>query len=193
MPNNLQIRFVEKFKKFTIGNVIICINLIIPIVPKAIFSGFFIAILFGTSSPNTSEKYERIIVIITIEIVFHTLTPRSIQLFNFGANSLANASAANALDRNPAKVIPICIVAKNLLGSLIIFLILFAFLSPSFACLSIFASFKDINAISAAAKKALTKINMAKTNSEIIFCFTYSFLAVKINFYYIMDCSKCQD
>ena len=29
-----------------------------------------------------------------------------------------------------------------------------------------------------------TKIKITKTNSEIIFCFTYSFLAVKINFYY---------
>ena len=148
-----------------------CINLIIPTVEKAIFSGFFIPILFGTNSPNTSEKYESIIVIITIDIVFQTDIPIGINSFNIGASSLANASAANALYKKPASVIPICIVAKNLLGSLSIFFILFAFLFPSFACLSIFASFKDINAISAAAKNAFIKINSTKTNSEIIYLF----------------------
>ncbi len=45
------------------------INLTTPIVPKAIFSGFFIATLFGTNSPNTSEKYESINVIKTIDIL----------------------------------------------------------------------------------------------------------------------------
>ena len=63
----------------------------------------------------------------------------------------------------PEIVIPICIVAKNLLGSLSIFFICFAFLFPSFACFSIFASFNEINAISVDAKKAFIKINMAKT------------------------------
>ena len=56
------------------------------------------------------------IVIKTIDILFHTPIPNGIRLFRIGANSDANVSEANALDRNPASVIPICIVAKNLLG-----------------------------------------------------------------------------
>ena len=88
-----------------------------------------------------------------IDILFHTpILTAGIQLFNTGANISANVSDAKALDRNPASVIPICIVAKNLLGSFNIFSICFAFLFPSFACFSILASFKDINAISLAAK-----------------------------------------
>ena len=76
------------------------------------------------------------------------------------AKIFAKASDAKALDKNPANVIPICIVAKNLLGFFNIFSICFAFLLPSFTCLSIFASFKDINAISDAAKYAFNKISI---------------------------------
>ena len=43
-----------------------------------------------------------------------------IHSFNTGANIPANASEANALDKKPANVIPICIVAKNLLGNLLV-------------------------------------------------------------------------
>ena len=88
-----------------------------------------------------------------------------IKLFKTGANFSANASDAKALDKNPARVIPICIVAKNLLGFFNIFEIWIAFLSPSLTLFSILASFKDINAISVAAKKALISI---KTTNIII-------------------------
>ena len=78
-----------------------------PTAKNATFSENFIAILFGTNSPITSEKYESIIVIITIDILFHTEIPSGIKFSNAGANSSANASAAKALDKNPARVIPI--------------------------------------------------------------------------------------
>ena len=111
--------------------------------------------------------------------------PNGSILSNIGASSLAKASAANALDKNPASVIPICIVARNLLGSLSIFLICFAFLFPSLLCFSIFASFKDMNAISAAAKKAFTAINMTKTISREIIClsFTLPFFIINSKYY----------
>ena len=43
----------------------------------------------------------------TIEIVFHVDILNGIKSLSTGANSLAKASAANALDKNPASVIPI--------------------------------------------------------------------------------------
>ena len=75
-----------------------------------------------------------------------------------GAKSSANDSAAKALDKNPASVTPIWIVAKNLLGTSNSFLIFCAFLSPDFASKSIFASFSDTNAISVIAKKEFSKM-----------------------------------
>ena len=106
-------------------------------------------------------KKERIIVIIKIEIPFQTsMLIAGIVLFNIGANLSANASDANALDKKPASVIPICIVAKNLLGDFSIFNICFAFLFPFFASFSTFVSFKDIKAISEAAKYAFNKIKI---------------------------------
>ena len=59
-------------------------------------------------------KKDKIIVIIIIDIPFQVpkLTAGN-TLFNFGANKSAKASEAKALDRKPANVIPICIVAKN--------------------------------------------------------------------------------
>ena len=79
--------------------------------------------------------------------------------------SMANGIAlALKLDKNPANVIPICIVAKNLLGFSNIFFFFLAFLFPSFVIKSIFASFNDINAISLAAKKAFSNIRSIKIN-----------------------------
>ena len=47
-------------------------------------------------------------VIITIDILFQTSTVSiGNHPCNIGASSLANASEANALDKNPASVIPI--------------------------------------------------------------------------------------
>ena len=132
-----------------------------PIAKYETFSEFFIPILFGTNSPKIRVKNDKIIVITIIEIPFQTSTVKNgIQLWKVGAKTSANVSDANALDKNPANVIPIWIVAKNLLGDFNIFSICFAFLSPSFALFSIFASFSDINAISLAAKKAFIKISI---------------------------------
>ena len=47
----------------------------------------------------------------------HTPIPIGIKSFSIGASFPANVSDANALDKNPANVIPICIVARNLLGN----------------------------------------------------------------------------
>ena len=101
---------------------------------------------------------------ITIEIALQVSTLiAGIKLFITGANLSAKASEANALDKKPASVIPICIVAKNLLGFFNILLICCAFLFPSFTCFSILASFKDIKAISVAAKNAFNAISITKT------------------------------
>ena len=108
-------------------------------------------------------KNDKIIVITIIDNACQNPIPGpGIHSFNIGDNSLANVSAANALDKNPASVIPICIVAKNLLGFFNIFFIFFAFLFPSFASFSIFASFSEIYAISLAAKYAFSKISIIK-------------------------------
>ena len=55
-PKILETIFVEKVKNLTNGAVAIDIAFITPIVPNAIFSEFFIAILFGTNSPNINVK-----------------------------------------------------------------------------------------------------------------------------------------
>ena len=115
-------------------------------------------------------------------MVFHTPNGiLGIMLFKIGANSDAKASAAKALDKNPAKVIPICIVDKNLLGDFNIFAIFFAFLFPSFAIKFILASFKDINAISVAAKYAFISIKIIKT----IICIFFSYVIFFISINYI--------
>ena len=121
-PNILDTKFVEAVNNFTNGAVITDIVFIIPIVKYANFSQYFIANLLGTSSPKTKVKYDSKIVIIIIDIPFHVPIPMlGIKLFKTGANFSANASDAKALDKNPARVIPICIVAKNLLGFFNIF------------------------------------------------------------------------
>ena len=80
----------------------------------------------------------------------------------------AKDSAANALAKNPAKVIPIWIVAKNLLGSPNNLINCLAFLFPSSAISFILLSFNDINAISDAAKKAFTPIKTNKNKISVI-------------------------
>ena len=116
-PNIFDTMFVDIVKNFTNGAAIIDNILIKPTAIFAILFEYFIANLFGTSSPNTNEKYESINVTIIIDTLFQNVIPSGNHLSNTGANFVANASDANALDKNPASVIPICIVAKNLLGS----------------------------------------------------------------------------
>ena len=74
-------------------------------------------------------------------------------------NGSEKLSAANALPKNPAKVIPIWMVDKNLAGVSEIFRIFLADLSPLSACFRSLLVFKDITAISLAAKKAFNAIN----------------------------------
>ena len=187
-PKIFETIFVEKVKNLTNGDITIEIALITPIDPYAIFSLYFIAIRFGTSSPKINVKYDKIIVIIIIATLFHA--PKliaGIQLYRIGDNSPANLSAANALDKNPANVIPICIVAKNLLGFSSILFIFLAFLFPSFASISTFASFKEINAISLAAKNAFIKTSIIKIKissmfvSPIVLFFSFYHKIIKIH------------
>jgi hypothetical protein len=63
---------------------------------------------------------------------------------------------AEALANNPDKVIPTCIVERNLVGSDVSFFKAIAFLFPFSANELTFVLFTDTIAISAAAKKALT-------------------------------------
>ena len=66
------------------------------------------ASLFGTSSPNTSVKKDKIKVIKIIEMVLQIeILKNGIHWLRVGASISANVSDANALDKNPAKVIPI--------------------------------------------------------------------------------------
>ncbi|MNP48727.1 hypothetical protein D3C76_1428640 [compost metagenome] len=68
--------------------------------------------------------------------------------------------AAEALAKNPANVIPTCIVAKKLLGSSSSFINASAFLFPSAANIFILFLFKETIAISDAAKKAFIHTNI---------------------------------
>ena len=77
----------------------------------------------------------------------------------------AKLSAAKAEPKNPASVMPICIVDKNLVGSSIILSIFFAFLSPSSAREWTFFSLSEITAISVAAKNALSAISTSCNSS----------------------------
>ena len=71
---------------------------------KASFSALFCAIRFGTSSPNTSEKYERITVTMMVQTV---LKKEYFPLGSSQEESLpVNLFAAKALARNPASVTP---------------------------------------------------------------------------------------
>jgi hypothetical protein len=76
-------------------------------------------------------------------------------------------SAANALPKNPASVIAICIIDKNLEGFEVSLLNVLALLSPSDINLFSFASFVDKTAISAQAKNALSKISTTCNNRGI--------------------------
>ena len=80
------------------------------------------------------------------------------------------------LTKKPANVIPICIVAKNLLGFLTFYLFVQPFYFHPLTSFPIFASFKDINVISLAAKYAFTNIN----SINITICIFVIFLSLRI-------------
>jgi len=70
----------------------------------------------------------------------------------------AKLSAANAEPRNPASVMPTCIVDRNVVGASAIFKSSFARRSPAAASRLSRLSFSEMTAISVAAKKALIEI-----------------------------------
>ena len=70
----------------------------------------------------------------------------------------AKAVDAEADDKKPASVTPICIVDKKRVELLVSFNTIFAFLWPSSAIFSIFASLREIIAISLIAKNAFIRI-----------------------------------
>ena len=71
----------------------------------------------------------------------------------------AKLSAAKAEPKKPASVMPIWMVERNWVGVSMMRSIFFARLSPSEARARTFFSFREITAISVAAKNALHKIN----------------------------------
>ena len=73
--------------------------------------------------------------------------------------------AADALEKNPAKVIPICMVDKKPLGSSNNFLKRIAFLFFSSHKQSILCLFTDTKAISAAAKNPFISVSTTINNS----------------------------
>ena len=100
-------------------------------------------------------------VISTTESVFSVLVeiavkPRSCVIhWTSGSEKF---SAAKALPKNPARVIPIWIVDKNPDGSSTILSMRPAFLSPSSIIFRSFPGFREMTAISVAAKKAFSAI-----------------------------------
>ena len=75
------------------------------------------------------------------EIIF-SLTP--VEFTTTAVSISAKVVAAEAEAKKPASVTPIWIVDKNLLGFFMSFKTCFAFLLPSSACFSIFASLSEI-------------------------------------------------
>ena len=69
MPKSRSIPFVDTVRSQTIGAKSFDMNVTGAERPSAMRSVFFIAIRFGTSSPNTSVMYERMIVISMTESV----------------------------------------------------------------------------------------------------------------------------
>lgn len=97
---------------------------------------------------------------IVFSVAGFILTPTLIKKSTNGSEKL---SAAKALAKKPARVIPTWIVDKKREGSSIKYKILLAFLLPSFFIDSSLFSLADIIAISAHAKTAFANI---KTNSS---------------------------
>jgi hypothetical protein len=129
-------------------------------------SGFFMAMRFGKSSPNTIVKIDRIIVIKTSEAVCNT--ENLIPIFKDSkkrAIFVAKLLAAKALARNPAKVMPTCMVARNFSGAAYSFNRQCARLSPAAARFSALASLKLIKAISAPENSAFTIISTSCNRS----------------------------
>jgi len=102
-------------------------------------------------------------------IVINIMENSLIYKMLYGANKLNNLTdsvvAADALEKNPAKVIPICIVDKKLLGSSNNFLKRMAFLLFSSQRELILCLLTDTKAISAAAKNPLISVRISIKNS----------------------------
>ena len=102
-PNNFISRFVDNDKNFIKGNVTFDTNKIGLTENIAITSAFCKAILFGNNSPKTKVIYDSITVTTTKAISLLYGIP---MLFNNSPKVPDNPVAADALEKNPARVIP---------------------------------------------------------------------------------------
>ena len=110
MPKIRTTVFVEAERSFTKGFVSLLTKRSTGTTVNETFSGFCIAIFFGASSPRTSEKYDIITVISTVDTAF--ITPIGITFTieveaSLSASMTAKLCDAVALVKNPASVTPI--------------------------------------------------------------------------------------
>ena len=129
---------------------------------KARLFDLFIAILFGTSSPNTRVKKDSNIVMMI------TITLNGISIVAFKRDSLngpAISDPANAEERNPENVIATWIVESYFVESLVTFLRTKLFLCPSVSILCRSLGVRDTKAISDAAKNPLISTRITMINS----------------------------
>ena len=122
------------------------------------------AMRLGTNSPSTSVKYDRIKVMTITEMVLSALAEmlwKPTVLTSQLVKRLAKLSAANAEPKNPASVMPTCIVERKVVGCSMIFNSFAACLLPSSDCLRTLFSLSESTAISVAAKKALSRMSAA--------------------------------
>jgi hypothetical protein len=109
---------VDAVNSATIGANNFEINPIRPENANDSLSAFFIATRFGTSSPKTSVRYDK------MRVITITAMLSSKAIDDWGApNEMINSTrgfekfrAAKALPKNPDKVIATCIVARNFAG-----------------------------------------------------------------------------
>ena len=137
-----------------------------PVSRSASFSELRIAIRFGTSSPKTRVKYDRISVMRITEIVdiveYEIDAPSPITQ---SVSIPAKLSAAKALPRKPDSVIATWMVARNRAGCFISPSSFTAVLSPWAAIRASLLSLMLIIAISAVANTAFSPIRTAWSSS----------------------------
>ena len=162
IPNSRSIPAVETDSSQIIGFMMTATTRTTGVVNVATFMGACMAMRLGTSSPSTSVKNDRMMVITTTESVLRAFLESAVN-FRSSISQLTSLSekfsAANALPRNPASVMPICIADRNEVGCSTSLSRRAAFLLPSSASfLSLFA-LSETTAISDAAKNAFTRIS----------------------------------
>ena len=166
MPISRSTPFVDTVSSHTTGAKSFEIKPISPDIPSASFSGFFMAMRFGTSSPNTRVKYDSTRVMNMTARVSSVergmVTPRPTSQFTIPSEKL---SAAKALPRKPDSVMATCMVARNFAGCSMSRPSRPARLLPSEASLLSLVSLTDSTAISALANTALSIMSTACSSS----------------------------